>query len=414
MTVVSDILQASTVDRPTLSRRACPVCASRSATPLHRCRYALFDDSDLPTETTIVACAGCGMVHADSAAAADDYRRHYRRHSKYETAVAASGSGVSEADALRIDETAGWIAPHLAAGASILDVGAGQGGLLRAFVSRGWNDVAGIDPSAGCVARMAQAGIVAAVGELEDPAWPTDPKRFDLVVLSHVLEHVFDATDVLARVARRTAEGGRIYIEVPDASRYEVGSFPPFYFLDPEHINHFDESTLRGLAGRLGWRVEASWTRTLGLASGERYPATGVLLRRGRGDGPSESDWPSTASSVARYLAACRTHQARGDQRMVGILRERGRPVVLWGAGSHAQRLLAQTPLGELPIDCIIDSDPGKQGRRLVGHRVVSASEGLARAAAIDADVAIAIAVGSADVVARLRADHPGLTVHVF
>ncbi len=396
------------------SPRLCPVCRSDRSTALHRQRYALFDDSDLPAETTIVECDDCGMVHAASGAQADDYCRHYARHSKYDTAVQVSGSGETPADARRLDELVGFLAqnvPSLADhGAAVLDVGAGRGGLLAAFLGQGYDRIIGIDPSPGCVEAMRAHGIAAEVGELEQSTWPTDPGRFDLVVLSHVLEHVFDVADVFDRVAQRVAAGGSIYIEVPDAARYTVERFPPFYFFDPEHINHFDAPMLGRLASRHGWEVAAPWSRVLDLGAGQSYPAVGVVLRRSN---DSASIAPSSAAAaIERYVEASTVAAASSvDASKLEALIAARTPVVVWGAGSHAQRLLAQTGLARCAIAFLIDSDPGKQGRSLDGHRVVAPEDGLAHADAHGASIVVAIAVGSELVVDMIHRARPGIPV---
>ena len=416
-TVAESFVAATSPHRPepAKSLRRCPVCGSEQHRAIHTQRYALFDDSRLPRETRIVACGDCGTIFAASHATAKDYRGHYARHSKYDTAIGASGSGESANDAKRLAELVELLAPHVANDSAILDVGAGRGGLLHAFGQRGFIRVSGIDPAEGCVAAMRAAGISAHVGELEADHWPTDPDRFDLIVLSHVLEHVFDAAEALHRVARRVSADGLVYLEVPDASRYTLDGFPPFYFFDPEHINHFDAEALEGLAGRCGMQMRCRWNRTLDLGAGQLYPAVGVLLAKNDVAMRPPTTLPKqahTEAQVERYVVACRASMTSSiDTETLEAMRSERRPLVLWGAGSHAQRLLSQTALGACAIDCIIDADVGKQGRRLSGYLVVPPEEGIARAKALDADVAIAIAVNAEAVVDRLRNALPAMRV---
>lgn len=395
--------------------RRCPVCGSERRRAIHTQRYALFDDSRLPRETQICTCDECGMAFAVSCATAQDYRGHYARHSKYDTAVSASGSGESAHDAKRLTELVEWLAPHVAAESAILDVGAGRGGLAHAFRQHGYPHVSGLDPAEGCVAAMRTAGLCAHVGELEADHWPTDPDRFELIVLSHVIEHVFDATAALSRAAQRISPRGLVYVEVPDASRYTLEGFPPFYFFDPEHINHFDANSLEVLAMRCGMRVRSRWNRTLAVGPGQSYPAVGVLLEaRGIADADASAAAPraDTETPLVRYLAACRASMAKSvDPAALAGVGTARRPVIVWGAGSHAQRLLAQTLLGTCAIDCIIDADVGKQGRRLAGHTVVSPEDGLARAQTIRADVAVAIAIGAESAIERVRRALPAARV---
>jgi SAM-dependent methyltransferase len=51
--------------------------------------------------------------------------------------------------------------------------------------------------------------------ELEKFPWPLKDNSFDLVILSHVLEHLGDVVGVLEEINRVARPGGRVYIEVP-------------------------------------------------------------------------------------------------------------------------------------------------------------------------------------------------------
>lgn len=399
-----DVTHAGRTKTIGASRRPCPVCGSGQDRVIHTQRYALFDDSRLPRETQVSACGECGMVFAVSRATAQDYRDHYAQYSKYETSVRASGSGESTYDSKRLAELVEWVAPHVAIDAAIIDVGAGRGGLVHAFLQRGYRRVSGIDPAEGCVSAMRAAGMTAHVGEIEGDRWPTDPDRFDLIVLSHVMEHVFDASAALHDVAQRVAKNGLVYLEVPDASRYTLDGFPPFYFFDPEHVNHFDADSLEGLARRCGMGVRCKWTRTLDLGSGQFYPAVGLLLEAANSADARASTKVHIEARIERYVAAsCAAMKDAIDDETLDALRNQRRPLILWGAGSHAQRLLAQTALGACEIECIIDADVGKQGRRLAGLSVVSPDDGLARAQAIEADIVIAVAIDPRTVIDHLH-----------
>lgn len=388
------------------SVRPCPVCHGTEARFHHRQRYALFDDSRLPASTDIVSCAVCGMVYARSEATARDYTAHYAVHSIYANS-AASGSGLSSLDSERLRITAARLVEWIGTDASVIDIGAGRGGLLSQLARAGLNRLVGVDPSPSCVRAMLDQGFAACQGTLEEGLNLAQHASFDAAILSHVLEHVYDAQRALYDLAPYVAKDGAVYIEVPDADRYTVERFPPFYFFDPEHINHFDAARLAELARRAGWNIVEAWPRSIEVSPGLPYPAVGVLLRR---SGPAR---PAPVSgSIDRYIDACVRAQAhdRSQSRLDAIL-SRASPVVVWGAGSHAQRLLAASSARK-PV-FIIDSDPAKQGRLLAGVTVVTPEEGLARAMNLNATVVCAIATDPSPLLARLRAACPQLEVIV-
>ena len=62
------------------------------------------------------------------------------------------------------------------------------------------------------------------------------------------------------------------------------------------------------------------------------------------------------------------------DRRLDVIQRyaESGEPVILWGAGSYTQRLLATTRLGDCNVVALVDNDKKKQGLEIHAFRIES------------------------------------------
>jgi len=89
--------------------------------------------------------------------------------------------------------------------------------------------------------------------------------RYDLVVLSHVLEHLPDPETVVRPAAATLDAGGVLYVEVP----YEalIASAPRARDLAPrkrywhEHVNFYTEDAMRALLERCGLEVLALETR---------------------------------------------------------------------------------------------------------------------------------------------------------
>ena len=51
--------------------------------------------------------------------------------------------------------------------------------------------------------------------------WPIEDDSFDLVVCSHILEHLPDTVSTMEELNRITSDGGKIYIEVPHYTWFE-------------------------------------------------------------------------------------------------------------------------------------------------------------------------------------------------
>ena len=144
-------------------------------------------------------------------------------------------------------------------GERVLDVGCGSGAYLQLMKERGW-DVYGIEPSEGAAkAAVVTLGVPADnifVGPAEQASWPAN--SFDLVTLSHVLEHLPEPRQTLADIHRWLRPGGRVRIWVPNIESAESKVFGKLWFgLDvPRHLVHYSSATVRRLVEGAGFEIE--------------------------------------------------------------------------------------------------------------------------------------------------------------
>ncbi len=105
-------------------------------------------------------------------------------------------------------------AAAFAPGQRVLDVGAGEGCMVRAARAQG-ADVTAVDVVPSLVAGLAQVANRALKGDLEAlPALGT----FERVLAIGVLDFVVDPTAALHKLAQLTAPGGRLLVLVPTQS----------------------------------------------------------------------------------------------------------------------------------------------------------------------------------------------------
>jgi SAM-dependent methyltransferase len=137
----------------------------------------------------------------------------------------------------------------------ILDVGCGAGGNLKSLQEQGWQAF-GIEISAVAAAHardLLQADIH--TGTLESA--PFTPKSFDLVLMSHSLEHLPSPADALRRVHSLLKDDGLLVVSVPNVNSLEYKLFGRWWFpLDPpRHFYHFDKRSLSGIIAQAGFRL---------------------------------------------------------------------------------------------------------------------------------------------------------------
>jgi SAM-dependent methyltransferase len=361
------------------SVRGCPICEDNVCEVLHSQRFVLPEGHPLARGYDVVCCRGCGFVYADTPVSQRDYDAFYRRCSKYEDDKTSTGGGEAPWDARRLREMAAALAEGVPdRGARILDVGCANGGLLRALGELGYRRLTGLDPSAGCVRNTRRLpGVRAEVGTLAD--LPEGLGPFDCVVLSHVLEHVQDVRAAVDAVVCLLAEGGCVYVEVPDAARYAECLVAPFQDFNTEHINHFSLACLTNLGRRADLTLARAGTKTLESPPPLPYPAVFAFFRRREPGAPVLPLVPDAGlrGRILDYVRGSTRLLREIDARLRGVIRS-GAEVIVWGTGQLALKLLAETALGRARIAAFVDGNPINHGRRLHGRRVLAPTEAAA------------------------------------
>jgi len=160
------------------------------------------------------------------------------------------------------------MADQLEPGASLLDVGCGDGALLELLVQRGVRAV-GIDVSEVAVLAARRRGVSAEVRTLDDLA--QSGASYDYVVLSEVLEHVADPERMvcvawgLCRKALFLTFPNIAYL--PHRLRLAAGRFPVQWAVFPgEHLRFWAVPDFR------------DWLRGLGLPEGRIEPSNGIVV----------------------------------------------------------------------------------------------------------------------------------------
>ena len=353
------------------AQRSCPVCTGRECIGLHFQRFVLAQGHPLGNGYLVVQCSGCGMVYADTAVTQSQFNQFYARNSKYEDSKTATGGGGSSWDQRRLQAAACEIANRVPAHARVVDIGAANGGLLIELGHLGFSRLGGIDPSPNCVRNMHARGLEAWSGTLADI--PPEAGSFDCVVLSHVLEHVWDVSSAVVMLEKVVLPGGLIYAEVPDASRYHEFVVAPFQEFNTEHINHFSPAALVNLFGRFGWRAIHVGQKEVPSSLDGSIPAVYGWFRK--------EEFPVAAAKDEHLGKAINQYIDCSQEKMDAISRHLAAEldglgsIVVWGAGQLTMKLLAETKLAGQPVRAFIDSNPANQGKEFRGVPVVSPAE---------------------------------------
>lgn len=174
----------------------------------------------------------------------DDSPERLRRrlYEAYASTHAGNASDVTAAMSFRRE-----IEPHLPAekSADILDLGCGQGALVRQLIEAGFANTRGIDVSPEQVQKAHAAGVLQV--SLGDYREMLGEAKLDVVTAIDFLEHFkpYEVLEILDRVGRALRADGTFILRVPNAAspyggRYRYG--------DLTHETSFTASSLRQLA----------------------------------------------------------------------------------------------------------------------------------------------------------------------
>lgn len=128
---------------------------------------------------------------------------------------------------------------------TLFDIGCGDGNKLKQFAEAGFR-VTGAEPDPLARRRASQFAQVFD-GTAETLPHEIASRRFDVVLLSHVLEHCIDIRASIANIRSIVAPNGTVIIEVPNnAARgfWTYGAEWPCADI-PRHLNFFTEKSLR-------------------------------------------------------------------------------------------------------------------------------------------------------------------------
>jgi len=348
--------------------RICPICGNGIGEILYTQKFSFPTENHLPKHYDVICCNTCGFVFADSSATQKEYDIYYEQLSKYENEATASGTGISSYDAERLNQTAREIKKFLPnKSAKILDVGAANGGLLLALRKLGYNSLTGMDPSPTCIHKMQSQGLKAVIGGIFSEVQINE--RFDCIVLSHVLEHLYDVRGGIKNLMSLLKDGGILYIEVPDAALYSQYFIVPFYYFDCEHINHFDESSIRNLLGLFGGTALEAQSKEILVSKNHSYPTLGVFYKKNdRAASSPILDFTVKQSVLKHIQQSLATEQGKEFEK----LEKNAMPIIIFGAGQYTQRLLADTNLKRCNIIAFVDNDSKKQGLKLENIKIES------------------------------------------
>ena len=138
------------------------------------------------------------------------------------------------------------------AGGTLLDVGCGNGDYLATMRDLGWQ-VSGLEPDPKAAELGLQKGLQISIGTLETLQLPAE--QFDVVTLSHVIEHLHDPIATLREIRRLLKPNGLIWIATPNLESFGHGRYGAAWrgLEIPRHLVLFSTQHLRRCLAEAGF-----------------------------------------------------------------------------------------------------------------------------------------------------------------
>lgn len=277
----------------------CPVCDSEDRRLLYEGLHdRLFG---APGRWTVYSCLACGSAYLDPRPTRESIGRAYERYFTHEATGRENLHGLGwwrrvrravangylnrrfGTDYRPSSRLGGWLLqfvpgprhsldalgrhlPRPAPGMSLLDVGCGNGDFLDIARRAGWR-VMGVEPDPVAVEVARSRGLDVRLGTIEALAGMT--RAFDVITLSHVIEHVHDPLSLLMRCRMLLRPNGWIWIDTPNLDSFGHRRYGAAWrgLEPPRHLVLFTIGSLTQALRQAGFgRVE--WAPWRPVASG--------------------------------------------------------------------------------------------------------------------------------------------------
>jgi len=147
-----------------------------------------------------------------------------------------------------------WIKKYTKKEAEVLDVGAGTGSLVKFLKDRGWMSE-GVEPNAKAREMARGKGL-----DLKPNLGGLGNKKYDLITLWHVLEHLPDLERDVREITKRLTDDGVLFVAVPNFRSYDAKHYGTYWaaYDVPRHLWHFSQNSIKKIFSEKGYSLVAT------------------------------------------------------------------------------------------------------------------------------------------------------------
>lgn len=228
----------------------CPICGSENRSLFISCA-----DHSISKETfQLEKCKDCEFVFTNPRPSAQNIGPYYDSGAYISHHAQSSGIIPTIYRAIRNRQFVykeKILRSFLPKAESILDIGCGTGDFLSYMKQRG-AEVQGVEPDADARNLANSKGI----NVIEPGQLASLNKKFRIITMWHVLEHVHLLKERMEQFETLLEEGGIIIIAVPNLKSFDAAYYGPYWaaYDVPRHLYHFSHKNMNQLFSNYGFK----------------------------------------------------------------------------------------------------------------------------------------------------------------
>ncbi|HTU99818.1 MAG TPA: class I SAM-dependent methyltransferase [Luteitalea sp.] len=233
---------------------ACSTCGSREADEVGRSRD--YEFATCTNDFRFVQCRDCGLTYLRNRPAPGTlgiiYPPSYYRYAAFLGPVTTRIRGIVQGGRVRM------IRRLVPSGATVMEVGCGEGQLLQALKADGdptWR-IVGVDISEEACEALRRTGLEMHCAQFEALDRPAG--TVDLVIMNQVIEHLADPRACVQKAASLLRPGGALLIETPSIGSWDRDWVPSDRWGGwhcPRHWSLYTRESLASLLEQQGLSV---------------------------------------------------------------------------------------------------------------------------------------------------------------
>jgi 2-polyprenyl-3-methyl-5-hydroxy-6-metoxy-1,4-benzoquinol methylase len=224
----------------------CPICKQKTASKYKSAVKSVYSSKAYD----IRHCSNCGHFFTAPLPSGKELDDIYTNKYSYD-----AHSLIESEKRMRAKNYANYIA-KIPKTKTALEVGC-MHGLLLTELERNGVAASGVELDPEAVKYCQEHGLDVTQGSIENHLKKAGSKH-DVIIMSHVIEHIVDPEQQLKSLYKRMSKNGRLVLITPNSMARTRRLFGRFwgYWQVPVHINHFNKTSMAQLLKNSGFKVE--------------------------------------------------------------------------------------------------------------------------------------------------------------